>query len=64
MSDDEIHLDKDFEPVDWRQEALRQDRLRGEAVTKLAKIQAVLVEHQHCQITCDVIIDAQAVLDE
>lgn len=50
--------------ADWQHEALRQDRERGKLVVKLAKIQKVLQEHQHCETLCDVILDIQDVIND
>lgn len=61
----EIRLGGDLQTLaDWQHEVLRQDRERGKLVMKLARIQRILQEHQHCQTLCDVILDVQDALDD
>lgn len=49
----------------WQQEAVRQDRLRGEAVTKLAVIRHIAEKHKTCNvISRDALIEILDVLDD
>jgi hypothetical protein len=60
---DELELGR--EPIDWEMECLRQDRDRGRLVTKIAKIQAVLAEHDGCPTGgCGALDEIQDVIND
>lgn len=59
---DEMQTDRPLTLRDWEIEDLRRDRLREQAEMKLQEIAKIVGEHQHCDTTCDAVIEIAEVI--